>query len=63
MIQQKLQNIKELKTNKAKQASETTVMSSLNEFLLNILSDQVKILMKFNPAYWPENALFKSTSQ
>ena len=63
MIWQKLQNIKELETNEAKQASKTATVLSLNNFLLNILSDQIKVLIKFDPAYWSENALFKSTSQ
>ena len=63
MIWQKFQNIKELEVNKSQKTSETAIMSSLNNFLLNVLSDQIEVLMKFNPVYWSENALFKSTSQ
>ena len=51
MIQQEFQNIEELKVNKAQKASETAIMSSLNNFLLNMLSDQVEVLMKFNSVY------------
>ena len=39
IVWQKLQNIKELKTDEVKQAFETVVMSFLNDFLLNVLSD------------------------
>ena len=63
MIWQEFQNIEELKANKAKQASETAVMPSLNDFLLNMLFNQVKILIEFDPAYWSENVPFKDTSQ
>ena len=51
MIQQKFQNIEKLKTDKAKETSDTVAVSSLNNFLLNILFNQIKVLMKFNPAY------------
>ena len=51
MIQQELQNIEELEINEAKQAFKTTAVSSLNDFLLNMLFNQVKVLMKFNSAY------------
>ena len=51
MIQQKLQNIEEFEADKAKKAFKTTAVSSLNDFLLNMLSDQIKVLMKFNSAY------------
>ena len=47
----KLQNIEELETNETKQASETVAVSSLNDFLLNMLFNQVKVLMKFDLAY------------
>ena len=63
MVQQKLQNIEELKVNEVREASETATVSSLNDFLLNVLFNQVKVLMKFNPAYWSENISFKGTSQ
>ena len=48
MIQHELQNIKELKTNKAHEASEAAVVSFLNKFLLNMLFNQVKIPGDFN---------------
>ena len=63
MIQQKFQNIEELEADKAQKASETAIAPSLNNFLLNMLSDQVEISMKFDSVYWSENALFESTSQ
>ena len=63
MIQQKFQNIEELKADKAQKASETAIMSSLNNFLLNMLFNQIKVLIEFNSIYWPKNASFKSTSQ
>ena len=62
MVQQEFQNIEELEADEARQASEAAIVPSLNNFLLNVLSDQVKVLMEFNPAYWPENASFESTS-
>ena len=49
MIQHEFQNIKELETNEAYETSETADVSSLNKFLLNMLSDQVKISVDFDP--------------
>ena len=49
MIQCEFQNIKELEANEACETSETAVVPFLNEFLLNILSDQVKIPVNFDP--------------
>ena len=63
MIWQKLQNIEELETDEAREASETAIVSSLNDFLLNMLSDQIKVLLKFDSAYWSKNVPFKDTSQ
>ena len=63
MIQQKFQNIKELKINEACETSEAAVVSSLNEFLLNVLSDQVEVPVDFNLWFWPENMSLKDTSQ
>ena len=51
MIWQKLQNIEELKINEVKEAFKTAAVSSLNDFLLNILFNQIKVLIKFNSAY------------
>ena len=48
MIQCEFQNIEELKADKAHETSKTTVMPSLNEFLLNMLSDQVKVSVNFD---------------
>ena len=48
MIQCEFQNIKELKVNKACETSETAGVSSLNKFLLNVSSDQVKISVNFD---------------
>ena len=48
MIQCKFQNIEKLEADKAHKASKTVTVSFLNEFLLNILSDQMKILMNLN---------------
>ena len=62
MIQQKFQNIEELKINKAHEISEAVVVSSLNKFLLNMLSDQVKIPVNFDPWFWPENVPLRDTS-
>ena len=44
----KILNIKELKVDKAHETSEAATVSFLNKFLLNILSDQVKISVNFN---------------
>ena len=63
IIQQKLQNIEELKVNEAKQASETAAVFFLDDFLLNVLFNQIKVSLEFDSVYWSENALFKSTSQ
>ena len=63
MIQQKFQNIEELEADKAKQASEAAVMPSLNDFLLNVSFNQIKISIEFDSAYWSENVPFKGTSQ
>ena len=49
MIQCEFQNIKELETDKAHKISETAAMSSLNKFLLNVLSDQIKVSVDFDP--------------
>ena len=46
---QEVKNIKKLKEkNEAKHVSEAVSVPSLNEFLLNALSDQIKVLMNFN---------------
>ena len=62
MIQYEFQNIKELKVNKAHETSETAVVPFLNEFLLNILSNQIKVPVDFNLWSWSENMSFKDTS-
>ena len=51
MIQQKLQNIEELKANKVKETFKTAAVPSLNNFLLNVSFNQIKVSLKFNPAY------------
>ena len=51
MIQQKFQNIKKLKINKAKEAFKTVTMSSLNKLLLNMSFNQIKVSIKFNLFY------------
>ena len=51
MIWQKFQNIEELEADKAWKASETAIVSSLNDFLLNVLSNQVEVLVKFDSVY------------
>ena len=63
MIQCEFQNIKELKTDEAHKTSEAAAVSSLNEFLLNVLSDQVEVLSDFNSWSWPENVSSEDTSQ
>ena len=63
MIWQKFQNIKELKTDKAHEASETVVVPFLNEFLINMSSDQIKVSVNFNLWFWPENVPLRDTSQ
>ena len=47
-MQQELQNIKEFKTNKVKEAFKTITIFLLNEFLLNMLSDQIRFSVNFN---------------
>ena len=51
MVQQELQNIEELEVNKAREASKAATVPSLNNFFLNMSSDQIKVSLKFNPAY------------
>ena len=63
MIWWKLQNIEELKADEAREAFKTAIMSSLDNFLLNVSSDQIKVSIEFNSAYWSENIPFKGTSQ
>ena len=48
MIWCELQNIKELKADEACKTSEITAVPFLNEFLLNVLSNQVKVSVNFN---------------
>ena len=48
MIQHEFQNIENLKADKAHETSEAAVVPSLNKFLLNMLSDQVKVSVDFN---------------
>ena len=48
MIQCEFQNIKELEVNEACKTSEAAGVSSLNEFLLNVSSDQIKVPVDFN---------------
>ena len=48
MIHCEFQNIKKLEVNKVTRASETFNVPSLNEFLLNVSSDQVKISADFD---------------
>ena len=62
MIQCKFQNFKELKANEAYKTSETAAVSSLNKFLLNVLSDQIKVSDDFKSQSWPENVPSKDTS-
>ena len=63
MVQHEFQNIEELETNEAHRASEAAVMSSLNKFLLNMLFNQVKVPVDFDPWSWPENVPSEGTSQ
>ena len=49
MICCEFQNIKKLEANKATRASEASNVPSLNKFLLNFSSDQVKISTEFSP--------------
>ena len=57
------QNIEKLKTNEAARASEASTVPSLNEFLLNILSDQVEVPVNFDPWFWSEAVFSEDTSQ
>ena len=63
MIQQEFQNIEELRADEAHEASEAAAVSSLNEFLLNVSSIQVKISVDFDLWSWPENVPSEDTSQ
>ena len=62
MIQCESQNIEELKVNEAHKASEAAVVLSLNKFLLNVSSDQVKVSVNFDSWFWPENVPSEDTS-
>ena len=62
IVQHELQNIEELKINEACEASKTTAVSFLNEFLLNMLSNQVEISVDFDSCSWSENMSSKDTS-
>ena len=55
MVWCEFQNIEELEANEAHEASEVTVVPSLNEFLLNVSSNQVKVPVDFDPWSWPES--------
>ena len=63
MIHYEFQNIEELKADEAARASETSTVPSLNKFLLNISSDQVKVPVNFDPWSWPEIVPSEGTSQ
>ena len=63
IVQHEFQNIKELKADEACKASEAAVMLSLNEFLLNVSSDQIKVPVDFDLWSWPENVPSEDTSQ
>ena len=62
MIQHEFQNIKELETDEAHETSEAAVVPSLNEFLLNMSSNQVEVSVDFDLWSWPENVPFRDTS-
>ena len=62
MIHYEFQNIKKLEANKAVRASEISTVSSLNEFLLNISSNQVEVPVNFNSQSWSENVSSRDTS-
>ena len=51
MVWWKLQNIKELEADEAHESSEAVAMPSLDNFLLNVLSDQVEMLVGFDPFF------------
>ena len=55
MVQCEFQNIEELEADEAQESSEATTVPSLNNFLLNVSSDQVEMLMGFDLSYWPEH--------
>ena len=63
MIWCEFQNIEELKVNEACEASEATIVPSLDEFLLNVLSDQVKVSVDFDLWSWPESMPSEGASQ
>ena len=63
MIHCEFQNIEELKTDEAARTFKTFTMSFLNEFLLNVSSDQVEIPANFDPWSWPEMMSSEDTSQ
>ena len=63
MIWCEFQNIEELKINEAYEASKAAVVLSLNEFLLNMSSDQVEVPVNFDSWFWPENVPSEDTSQ
>ena len=63
MIQWEFQNIEELETNEAHEAFKAAVVSSLNEFLLNVSINQVKVSVNFDLWSWPENMPLRDTSQ
>ena len=48
MIHCEFQNIEELEADKVTRASETSTVSFLNKFLLNVSSDQVEVSFNFN---------------
>ena len=48
MIYHEFQNIEKLEADKAVRASETSTVSSLNEFLLNISFNQVEVPVNFD---------------
>ena len=62
MIQCEFQNIKEVEANKAYEASEAAVVPSLNQFLLNMLSDQVEVPVDFDSQSWSKNMPSEDTS-
>ena len=64
MIWRKFQNIKELKTDDVKWASRVSLMSSLNDFLLNVSSDWIDLSVNFNSLLWSEHGpVAEDTSQ
>ena len=63
MVWCEFQNIEELEADEAHEASEVTVVPSLNEFLLNVSSDQVKVPVDFDLWSWPESVPPRGASQ